>query len=43
MKQAIASVHADQKRIGAMREYWLAVEKAARRVERKDGEGTVPD
>ena len=43
VKHAMASVHADQRRIGAMREYWLAVEKAARRVERKDGEGTVPD
>ena len=43
VKNAIASVHADQKRMGAIREYWLAVEKAARRVERKDGEGTVPE
>ncbi|MEM5345995.1 response regulator [Paraburkholderia azotifigens] len=43
VKNAIASVHADQKRMGAMREYWLAVEKAARRVERKNGEGTLPE
>jgi two-component system cell cycle response regulator len=43
VKNAIASVHADQKRMGAIREYWLAVEKAARRVERKDDEGTVPE
>ncbi|HWT39343.1 MAG TPA: response regulator [Paraburkholderia sp.] len=43
VKNAIASVHADQKRMGAIREYWLAVEKAARRVERKNGEGTLPE
>ena len=43
VKNAMASVHADQKRIGAMREYWLAVEKAGRRVERKNGEGTLPE
>ncbi|MBP0590823.1 response regulator [Paraburkholderia sp. LEh10] len=38
VKNAIASVHADQKRIGAMREYWLAVEKAGRGGKRKNGE-----
>jgi two-component system cell cycle response regulator len=43
VKNAVASVHADQRRLGAIREYWLAVEKAGRRVERKNGEGTVPE
>ncbi|MEP9324730.1 hypothetical protein PPMP20_16510 [Paraburkholderia phymatum] len=43
VKTAIASVHADRKRMRAIREYWLAVEKAALRVERKDGEGTLPE
>ena len=43
VKNAIASVHADQRRVGAMREYWLAVEKANRRVERKNDEGDVQE
>ncbi|MEI5996635.1 response regulator [Paraburkholderia bengalensis] len=43
VRNAMAAVHADQKRIGAMREYWLAVEKAARRVERKNDEGNIPE
>jgi two-component system, cell cycle response regulator len=36
VKNAMISAHADQRRVGAIREYWLAVEKAGRRSEYDD-------